>query len=66
MIVVTYSTNLTQRWTRVTFIGPGSDPTHKRPTRDPTRPDQTRLYANAMRYITDYIFTIKKQRCAKY
>ena len=48
------------------FFRPGSDPTHKRPTRDPTLPDPTRLHANAMRYITDYIFTIKKQHCAKY
>jgi len=57
------------------FFGPGSDPTQKRPTRDPTRlakivynltRDPTRLHANALRYITDYIFYNKKQHCAKY
>ena len=57
------------------FFGPGSDPTHKRPTCDSTRPakivynltrDPTRLHANALRYITDYIFYNKKQHCAKY
>jgi len=40
------------------FFGPGSDSTHKRPTRDPTR-----LHANAMRYITNYISTIKTALC---
>jgi len=59
-----------QRWTRVIFLNP--DPTRPTNVRPVTRPDQTknclqfdlrhdptRLHANAMRYITDCIFTIK-------
>jgi len=42
--------------TRVTYFGPGSDPTDKRPTRDPTRPDSMQMQCVTL----DYIFTIKK------
>jgi len=59
------------------FFGPGSDPTHKRPTRNLTRPakivynlthDRTRPDFLQMQCVTlqTTFFAIKKQRCAKY
>jgi len=58
--------NPAQRWTRVTFLDPWPDPTRQNCLQSDPRPDPARLHANAMRYITDYIFTIEKQHCAKY
>jgi len=49
-------------WTRIRpdsqASDPWPDPTRQNCLQFDPRPDPTRLHANAMRYITDYIFTI--------
>jgi len=45
------------------FFGPGSDPTHKRPTRDPTRLDFMQMQCVTLQTI---FLQLKKQHCAKY
>ena len=39
-----------QRWTRVTFFGPASNPTHLRLTRDPTRPGFIKMQCAMLLY----------------